>query len=191
MKFSAPQKMAFSLVEVVLSIGIVSFALLAIVGLFGNALQSKGETISRQEVLALTRSMPVALTNSAVSSGFAEVYGWVRQTNSRPEILAFPGSDGSLQIGLASDAAFLQRATSRTGRLFRIVPALSPNMPVRGANGQWIARPTPADLPANPADFTNHARLPLQIHFFEIGQPGLPIENRNPVLSYDTSLARF
>jgi hypothetical protein len=181
----------FSLVEVVLAIGIVSFALLAIFGLFGNALQSKAETLSQQEVLGLTRSLPEFLGNPQVSSGFAEVYEWARQPAGAPEIFAFMDSGGSFRIGRADDTSFVQEAENRSGRLFRIVPALSPNMPLRDANGEWIPRPGPENLPASHTSFTNHAALPLQVQVFEVGAMGISTTNRMPVLIYDTALRRF
>jgi len=181
----------FSLVEVVLAIGILTFALIAIFGLFGSSLRSKAETLSQQEVLALTRSFAGMLGNPEFSGGFTNVYAWVRQTNTMPEILAFLNTQGTFRLGQATDAAFLQEAETRNGRLFRIVPSLSPNMPLQQANGSWIPRPKAADLPANPAEFTNHSRLPLQIRVFEVGSPGLSLDNRVPILTYETALARF
>lgn len=180
--------------EVVLAIGIVSFALLAVFGLFGNALRSKAETLSQQEVLGLTRSLPSGLTNAPVvtnTNGFAEVYGWVKQTNTLPEILGFLDTNGIFRFGRASDPTFLSTASGRRGRLFRIVPALSPNMPMRRADGTFQARPAPSDLPGDVAGLTNHARLPLQISIYEVGAPGLTLSNRIPILTYDATLGRF
>lgn len=182
----------FSLVEVVLAIGIVSFALMVIFGLFGNSLRTQAETVSQQEALGLSRSLPGALVTNPVTTttdGFAEVCGWVK-SGTAPEILAFMNTNGAFRIAQAGNFTASEIA-NRGGRLFRIVPSLSPNMPMVAGNGSMIPRPSPSDLPDDPANFTNSARLPLQIQIFEVATPGLPIENRAPVLTYDTAIGRF
>lgn len=192
MSFRIAHLKGFSLVEVVLAVGIVAFALLAIFGLFGSALRSNAETLSQQEVLGLTRSFPSALAGPEVGAGFSNVYAWVRgNPDAAPEILAFLDEEGLCRFGLATDTDFQTAAAARPGRMFRLVVGLSPNMPLRRADGTWVERLSPADLPADPSAFSEHARLPLQVKVYDVGAIGAPIGERLPVLTYETSIDRF
>lgn len=180
---------AFSLVEVVLAVGVVSIALLGIFGLFSTALRTNSETLSQQEVLGVTRAFSGYLGSTNV--GFSNVFNWAKNPATAPEVYIYSATNGSFQYGLGSDSAFLSALTARQGRLFRMALELSPNMPLRDATGAIsVARPVAADLPASATSYTNDAALALKVKVFDVSSPGLSITNLQPVLTYDAIVPR-
>lgn len=179
---------AFSLIEIVLAVGIMSIALVAIFGLFGTSLRSNTETISQHEALGLSRSLSGFLRST--NAGFSNVFAWVKDANSDPGIYSFLQSNGLITNGLGSDTAFVNAATSRGGRLYRSVLLLSPNMPLKQADGSVIARPSAANLSATPAGYTNDAALALQVRIYSVPSPGFSITNMQPIFTYDTAVSR-
>lgn len=170
---------AFTLVEVVISLGIVSFALLAIFALFGTSLRSASETVSQQEILGITRSLADVLrsgtsttSGSNAGLGYKVVSEWV-ENGSYPVLLAFSGTDGIVKTGTnitAADTALSQRS----GRLYRLVPSLSRNVPgISSFN-----------------DLANQAFIPLQIKIYEVPTLETGTNNRQPVFTYETSVFR-
>lgn len=180
----------FSLIEIVLAVGIVSIALLAIFGLFGTALRSNAETLSQHEIMGVTRSFGDYLQATNGGAGFTNVFSWVKAPGSAPEIYSFATTNGSFTNGLGTDSTFLAAASGRSGRLYRLALALSPNMPLRDASGNVIARPSASDLPATAAAYTNEAVLALQIRAYSVPAPGGPITNLQPVFTYDSTIRR-
>ncbi|MEI6033894.1 MAG: hypothetical protein WCS65_06385 [Verrucomicrobiae bacterium] len=67
-----PSLRAFSLIEVVLAIGVVSFALLTIIGLFGGMMKTSGDNTQRREMVEAVDSLRSFLN----ASGFEATYGW-------------------------------------------------------------------------------------------------------------------
>jgi len=65
---------AFSLIEVVLAIGIVSFALLAIVGLFGSLQKQAMETAKSRDVQHAASSLRLYLNDIR---SYTDVYSWM------------------------------------------------------------------------------------------------------------------
>lgn len=65
---------AFSLVEVVIALGVVSFALLAIIGVFGGILRTSNENTDRQ---AMADSVD-ALRSYLNSTNFSTAYDWAK-----------------------------------------------------------------------------------------------------------------
>ena len=169
----------FSLVEVVLALGIVSFALLAIFALFGNTMRSATETVSQNEVLGITRSLGDFLgsTNPSYGVGYATVSNWVAST-SCPGIFAYVGANGTVSIGLSNTiGTAADQITNRAGRLFRIFPTLSTNVP-----GITSA-----------ANLSNNAFIPLQVKIYAVPSVTAStniITNITPVFTYETSVFR-
>lgn len=180
----------FSLIEIVLAVGIVSIALLAIFGLFGTALRSNAETLSQHEFMGVTRSFGDYLSSTNGGAGFTNVFNWVKAPESAPGIYAFAMSNGSFTNGLETDPVFLAAASQRPGRLFRLTLSLSPNMPIRSSAGNEISRPSAADLPASAEAYTNEAVLALQIRAFSVPAPGTSLTNLQPVFTYDSAIRR-
>ena len=82
----------FSLVEIVLAIGIVSFALLTLVGLFSGMMKSAGENSDRRSLLEAVDSLRATLNTSdsvgeTSSERFARIYDWVN--NGQTQDLAY------------------------------------------------------------------------------------------------------
>lgn len=161
-----PRGQAFSLVEVVIALGIVSFALLAIFALFGSSLRSASETISQQEVLGITRALGDCLGSTNSGFGYDKVLTWVG--GSDPGLFAFVTTNGTVTIGLSGSD------TNRVGRLFRIVPTLSTNVP-------GIAKVD---------DLSTNAFIPLSVKIYQVPVAGVSISNVMPVFTYDTSVFR-
>lgn len=178
----------FSLIEIVLAVGIISISLVAIFGLFGTSLRSNSETIAQHEVLGLSRSLSDFLRST--NAGFSNVYSWVKDPNSDPGIYSYLQTNGQITNGLGSDAGFSGAATSRGGRLFRSILTLSPNMPLRQSDGSLIARPSAANLPASAAGFTNDAALAVQIRVYSVPSSNYPPTNLQPAFTYDTAIFR-
>lgn len=79
MPSKSPRPPAFSLIEVVLAIGIVSFALLVIIGLFGGVLRSSSDNAGRRGMSEAVDSLRSYLTETA---GFTNTFNWAKaQTN--------------------------------------------------------------------------------------------------------------
>lgn len=68
---------AFSLIEIVLAVGIISIALLAIFGMFSVSLRSSAETLSQHEVTGITRSLNDFLSSPRYGAGFASISNWL------------------------------------------------------------------------------------------------------------------
>lgn len=75
-RHTAPRRRgaAFSLVEVVLAIGIVSFALLAVIGMFGGLISNAGDNAQRRGILEAVDS----LRGYLITEGFDNSYNWAR-----------------------------------------------------------------------------------------------------------------
>ncbi len=162
--------------EVVLALGVVAFALMAIFGMFGMSLRSTSETTSQQEVLGLSRSVGDFLrsTNTAYGAGFDNVSKWISD-GTDPGLFVFVTADGSVTNGLSNNIAQAASSlTNRSGRLFRMVPTLSSNVP--GINAI--------------ADIATNAFIPLQIKVYAVPTVETAVSNRQPVFTYETAVFR-
>ncbi len=158
--------------------GVVAFALLAIFGMFGMSLKSTSETVSQQEVLGLSRSLGDFLrsTNPAYGAGFGNVSNWVT-TGTDPGLFVFVTKEGAVTNGLSNNSAFVSAAsslTARSGRLFRLVPTLSSNVP--GI--------------ANIGDVATNAFIPLQVKIYAVPAVETVVSNLQPVFTYETAVFR-
>lgn len=183
----------FSLVEVVMAVGIVAFALLAIFGLLGGSLKISADTLGSAEALNARETLDEFLRNEWGGTNFAATYQAARggrledvfvltftnNSSGPPEPVVYKAGDGNL----ASAAA------QRTGRLLRASFELSPNFPVLGANataGNFIT----ADLPPDAEDFGNSA-LGVAVSLNVVPEIDVvPPVNARPVLRYDTTIPR-
>ena len=166
-----PLPAGFSLIEVVLAVGIVSFALLAIFGMFGVSLKTSADTISQQEVAGMTRSLNDFLRSTNPAAGFSNVSNWI---GNDPGIYCFVATNGTITNGLGTDSGFVSGTSSRSGRLFRAVLSLSSNAP--GITSL--------------ADVATNAILPIQVRFYSVPSAGLSVSNLQPVYTYDTAISR-
>ncbi len=119
----------FSLVEIVLALGILSFALVAIFGLVGQALRSNTETISQHEVVGLSRGLADFLRSTNGGAGFSKTFDWVKTPSSQPEIYGFASSNGIVTNALGSTPGLTILAAGRSSRLFRYALAFRRTCP--------------------------------------------------------------
>lgn len=216
MKRANEQVRAFSLVEVVLAIGVVSFAMLGIFALFSTMLQSNKEVAEEVEALSIAKALPAFLqsVNSTPSTpsqqGFPTVYGWV-SSSSNP---APPGSpSGSGTVGPPLIYAYNVPATPGVNNAAGTAvlttspvtgspsPAPSPATARQGKLfGIYLAlspnfpvgtfvHPTSANLPAI-ASYAEGA-LAVQVKIYSIPAIGLrPSATAVPILTYDLTVKR-
>jgi Tfp pilus assembly protein PilV len=173
---------AFSLVEVVLALGIVSFGLLAIFGMFAASLQTNRDIISQQEAFSVSRGLPAFLSQQ----GFGKIYTNV-QTGVDPGIY-FYRQLGSNTVFYTNGITTVDPA-QREGRLFRVLLGVSPNISLVKTDGSTAVRPSKADLPASVADYTNGV-LGLSVRVYSVPQVNIIPTNSFPVMLFDYALPR-
>ncbi|MCX7869668.1 MAG: hypothetical protein N2322_06925, partial [Terrimicrobiaceae bacterium] len=92
---------AFSLVEVVMALGIVTFALVTVIGLFGGLVTRAGDNTERRSMIEAVD----ALRGHLLLSGFTNSYNWARSTNEllyvnfRADISGQPAANGQRTLG--------------------------------------------------------------------------------------------
>lgn len=136
MKPSQPRAAAtgFSLVEVVIAIGIVSFALLVLVAVFGGVLRTSDDNADRQEIAESVNSLRGYLS----ASDFATVYGWTQSGKELLYVTYKAGPDGTPNPAasevsskwMAADASNITSLdAARSGRWIRARLGVSPSNP--------------------------------------------------------------
>ena len=187
---------AFSLVEVVLAVGVVSIAMVAIFGMFSVSMQSNSDVISQYESFAVTRALPAFL--SGTSAGYATVYAWVSNTATAPRLYAYnilnTGSTSQTLIVSGTDLNLNHSTTGyqkRLGRLYQIFLSVSPNMPIVTGSGTltYAQNPT-AYLGTSPSTFTE-AVLPVQARVYTVSGLKPPAAWQVPALTFDVAVPRY
>jgi type II secretory pathway pseudopilin PulG len=159
MKIDFKKPTGFSLVEVVLALGITSFALLVIFAMFNSPLQLSSAITEQQEAVGIARALPGWLKDQVQNQhNFPGIYGWVQTpvaTTATPAIYAFclpsvgaatsPNAPARVVVCNATDSTSMAGASSRQGRLFGIYLTISPNYPVETTGGT-VASPGTASL---------------------------------------------
>lgn len=144
----------FSLVEVVLALGITGVALLAIFAMFSLPLQSTSAITEQQEALGIAHALPGWLGNQS----FSTVYNLVQSsapTTGMPSVFAFsaPLAGGTASFNAAAgvvicsgtDPTASTSINAKQGRLFGIYFSLSRNYPLESTGGT-IVNPTTSSL---------------------------------------------
>ena len=209
------RKRAFSLVEVVLALGITSVALLAVFAMFSSPIQSSQAIVEQQEVLGIARALPIWLQDQLAKSGtISTIYPWVQSpvaaTDAAP-IYAYclpvasdsqMASNISAQVVLCSgtDATAMANADRRQGRLFGIYLLISPNCPIE-ISGTTVAKPVTGNLPADGGAYIlgNTSAIPprgnpalaIQARIYAIPNANAQPGNAIPALIYDTVIPCF
>ena len=160
---------AFSLIEVVLAVGIATFAMVAIFGMFSVSLKSSAETISQHEVAGMTRSFGDFLRSTNPASGFSNVSNWI---GADPGLFCFAATNGAYTNGLSNSIS--DSITNRSGKLYRMIIGLSSNAP--GITSM--------------ADISTNAFIPLQVKVYMVPSVGVSVTNLQPVFTYETSISR-
>jgi type II secretory pathway pseudopilin PulG len=193
-------RQAFSLIEVLLAVGVVGFALLAIFALVGGSLNANSEAATQQEALGVSNALKNYLNEQVKKNGFSTVYGWIKG-GSTPELYGYnvaeatgsQSAQGVIRNAVNDSGVIGTEKTKRTGRLFRIQLSLSPNMPIMTAAGTsptYVSHPTAGDLPSN-ADNYLEAVLPIQVLMKSVPDVEVaPQPNSRAVLTYDFALPR-
>lgn len=216
MRRPGKQRAGFSLVEVVLAIGIVGFALVSIFSLFSVSLQTNSSVVDQVEALSAVKALPAFLESANATpsdykqQGFATVYNLAKSptaVTSAPPIYAYnvpvaagstasPGTPGQSAVLFATDPALTtasapMAAANRQGRLFGVYLTVSPNFPV-GAT----VYPTPGTLGSyNPSPSPSPGGYPegvlaVQVKVYVLPQIGAaPPSGAYPVLTYDLTVS--
>lgn len=171
-----PRISAFSLVEVVLAIGILAFAAITILGLFGQLYRSDEHVAEMRAAVGAANSLRDHLQNEA---GFATVYDWARGGDKELVYASFladedgnPDPGGAVRdewfaLPVADEAAI---EATRQGRWLKGVLRPHPT-----------ANPVaPASLPA--IDSYPHSYLVMEIDIHVAADPDLAPTGR-PVLN--------
>jgi type II secretory pathway pseudopilin PulG len=210
MKDAQKQPMGFTLVEVVLAIGVVSFALLAIFGLFSTSLQNDAQVVDEVEALSATKALPAFLK----AQGFVTVYTWLEQSSnpspvgsgstaaSPPLLYAYdlPAVSGATSSNEAGQSFITlspppttgtTAVTNRQGRLFGIYLTVSPNMPIGSVaipTSSTLAGYSPTPPPSGAGGYPEGA-LAVQVKVFAVSQVGIaPESGAFPILTYDIAV---
>lgn len=183
---------AFSLVEVVVALGITAFAVTTILALLGSVVQQGRGIVDRQYSLR----MADALVEEIGTRDFSEVYDWAKTPTADARLHAFSyyakpdGSPDPSAAGNAAkqpgdyvvssvvlepgDAQYSQYEAARQNKIIAATVTVSPVNPLAAG-----------DLPGAPADYPKgYLALRLTLHALE--EPGVPISPRNRHNDYDT-----
>ena len=129
-----PSLRAFSLIEVVLAIGIVSFALLTTIGLFGGIMKTSGDNTRRREMTEAVASLRSHLNGT----NFDTAYDWTKSGKEflyltyKADTNGSPDSNSESVVGkwTNADAAGLDAYESaRSGHWLRAKLSVSPSNP--------------------------------------------------------------
>lgn len=129
---------AFSLVEVVLAIGIVSFALLTVLNLFGGMMKSSVDNTQRREFAEAVDALRGSLNDVTFTGSFEDVLQWADQNKElvyvtyRASTTGAPDANGSVIVGkwMDPDAENLGSfEAARSGRWLRAKLGVSPSNP--------------------------------------------------------------
>ena len=160
-----------------MAVGIVAFALVAMMALLGSMLGNARDASTQNNALQLVPSVNEYLKRT----GFTNVYGWSATPSSHPLVFAYTVETNNriepVITNVASAGALPATANTRTGRLFQVKVALSTN--------------NPAGITTLPAmnGYTNFA-LPLRVDIYNTPQATVTASSNNLVLSYETAVFR-
>ena len=173
MKTRSGRLAGFSLVEVVLAIGIVGFALLSVFSLFSVSIQTNAATMEQVEALSAVKALPAFLQavkdgSTPPNQGFAPVYAWVSNTNN-----PIPAASSSVKASAPLLYAFNNPTT--TG-------AAAPEATGQPGQSVVMAVPVPVDpsVQANVGQAATarqgrlYGRLPVSFSEFPIGSTVFP-----------------
>jgi type II secretory pathway pseudopilin PulG len=161
----------FSLVEVVMAIGIVSFAMLTIIGLFGGLMKSSSENSDRREQVEAVDSLRAYLNESVE---FSNAFVLARDREEVLYLTYFADTNGVPQSGSEHVFGFWTNSTAtgldayeqaRSGRWLRAKLSISPSNP-SGTNGTTFS------------DYSNKSLLFVNAEIRVIAAPGQAATNQ-------------
>lgn len=185
-------RQGFSLIEIVLAVGIVAFALVTIFGLFGSALRSSTDTLSEVEAINTRGSLSRFLQERSGGSNFPASYDLLKG-ESFWDLYAFSVNDAhglaEQVVYRADDPDLPATSAARTGRLLRARVRVSPNFLLQGGN-QTAGNLTAGDLPADVNSFSN-AKLGVSVTVYDVPAVAEDVPSgKKPVFRYETTLSR-
>ena len=178
---------AFSLIEVVLAIGVVAFALLGIFSLFSASLKTNNDASAQQEGFEVAETIRACLQNT----NFLSRNGLVSLTNIQNQIYQL-NSSTNLYLYTSNGALILSNTPASygltNGQLYDVKIS-------RSANLLAMTNVFTEALFNNPrnSDWSNWPALPLQIQVFVMQSPSMPlaqVTNKTPVMTIDLIIPR-
>lgn len=179
---------AFSLVEVVLALGIASFSLVVMLGVFGSVVKVRGDNVNRTEAY---RSIYALQGQMNEPGAFSEVYGWVQG-----------GMKELVFVRYKADAAGLPSPTGERYRSEWLAPVDVTKAMEGAMDGRWIkARLNwddrsnvnsmkQSELPANADQYTG-GQATLEVKLYPVPAPAFAIPtNAKPTLTTSLTLTR-
>lgn len=181
----------FSLVEVVLALGIVAFCLLAMFSLLGNSLKTSSDTMGTTEALNARETVNEFLRTRWSGGNFTTAYDDLKSgTLGDAYVFALTNDQGVAEskVYSANDSGLTDDVGKRSGRLLRATFKVSPNFQILGAN-KTLGNFTAADLPATAAAYSN-AALGVVVDVYDVPGVDSPNYTNNHVLRYETTISR-
>ncbi len=185
-----PCRSAFSLVEVVLAIGIVSFALLAIFGLFSHLSTQAAESAKTREAINSLASLRSFLDTEP---DFDTVYGWAANQTADKELVHV-----TYGVDDAGDPATPDQATRTVSKWFdpdQSASALAAANAVREGScvkavlsGQSNLQPV-TPLPATPTSY-NSSYVVLSASLYALPEPSATLDREVPAMVVPIPVSR-
>ena len=183
---------AFSLVEVVIAIAVVTVGIISILAMFGVSFTAVRDVTNQGEAFGVAQALPAYLQ----TAGFTNVYAGI-QAGTATNTYAYTATNDVIVLDTNGAADMSASAIAlRTGRLFNISLSLSTNAPVvTSTNLATAPAYAPTGMPASglpSGSGYGDAYLPINVKIYSISQiPGpASMTNSLPVLNYDTVLPR-
>jgi len=189
-------RVGFSLVEVTLTLGIVAFALVVLIGVLGNAFDAYSSVSERREGMYAVDALHQYLHDDKAfetepSGRFGTIYSWAQADVASSQELAY--------VTYHSDATGQPDAESNSVRSIWLPEPFAQWETYSGAReGTWVkVRLTPADGPTddgpNPMDLTDisstavddypHAYVVFQVDVFETAIPTQNLDDARPLFT--------
>lgn len=173
---------AFSLIEVVLAIGVVAFALLGIVGLFSSSMKNNRESSAQQESFHAARMISSRMqdTNFFFPKSLGEIQS----------LLCSAGASKNYFLYTANDTIILTNSPSHgltNGTLYCAQVLLSQNLA-----SMTNAFPMADGVTPSSSDWPNWPGLPLSVRVYSLPNALLTntITNSVPVMTFDMVIPR-
>ena len=176
------QRDAFSLIEVVLAIGVVAFALLGIVGLFSSSMKNNRDSLAQQESFHAARMITSRMqdTNFFLSKSLGALQSE----------LCSSGSTATYYLYTVNDAIVLTNSPTHgltNGTMYCVQMRLSENL-----FSITNAFPISAGGAPSSLDWKNWPGLPLSVRVYTLPNAALvkTITNTPPVMTFDMVIPR-
>lgn len=173
---------AFSLIEVVLAIGVVAFALLGIVGLFSSSMKNNRESSAQQESFHAARMISSRMqdTNFFLPKSLGDIQS----------VLCPAGASKNYFLYTANDTIILTNSPSyglTNGTLYCVQVLLSQNLAT-----MTNAFPMAGGVTPSSSDWPNWQGLPLSVKVYSLPNASLTntITNSVPVMTFDMVIPR-